>query len=159
MWMRSITGWAVWLALSPCLGQQLPASAAPAKPDPAIAHIEELKSKAEHKGDADRGRIYADIAHELVELANNQFINGESEKGQASIKDAVNYAEKSANSADMKGHKIKNAEIMLRETARRIEEVRRTLDVDDQPPLKEAVNRIEELRKKLLQRMFGEDKK
>lgn len=141
-----------------CIAQQ-PANADSGKTQPAIAHIEELKSKAEHKGDADRGRIYADIAHELVELANAQFTNGESDKGQASIRDAVNYAEKSANSADIKGHKIKNAEIMLRETARRIEEVRRTLDVDDQPPLKEAVGRIEELRKKLLQRMFGDDKK
>ena len=88
----------VCLTLCVCFAQQPSGAAAPTKPDPALAHIEELKAKAEHKGDADRGRIYADIAHELVELANNQFINGESDKGQASIKDAVHYAEKSANS-------------------------------------------------------------
>lgn len=135
------------------------ASAAPAKPDPIAAHIEELKAKAEHKGEADRGRIYADIARELVELANTQFTNGYPVKGQESIKDAVSYAEKSAASAEEKGRKIKNAEITLRETARRIEELRRTLDVDDQPPLKDAVDRLEALRKQLLQRMFGDDKK
>jgi hypothetical protein len=155
--MRAKVGLVAFLQVAVCFAQQAPP---PVKqPDPAITHIEELKSKAERKGDADRGRIYADIAHELVELANNQFTNGEPDKGQASIKDAVSFAEKATASASEKGHKIKDAEITLRETARRIEEVRRTLAVDDQPPLKEAVERLETLRKQLLQKMFGDDKK
>jgi len=142
------------LTFCPCLAQT------PAMPvDGMIAHIDELKNKAEHKGEADRGRIYADIAHELVELANAQFTNGDPDKGQASIRSAVDYAEKSASSAEEKGHKIKNAEITLRQTARRIDEVRKTLDIDNQPPLKDAVDRLEQLRKQLLQRMFGDDKK
>ena len=156
MRVRAQIGVVAVLQATLCLAQQAPL---PTKTDPAIAHIEELKAKAEHKGEADRGRIYADIAHELVELANNQFTNGDAEKGQASIKDAVTYAEKAAASAEEKGHKIKNAEITLRETARRIDEVRRTLSIDDQPPLKEAVERLETLRKELLKKMFGEDKK
>ena len=151
---------AIVMVFAACvLCAQSPPAADATKPDPAVAHIEELKAKAEHKGEADRGRIYADIARELVELANTQFNGGDSAKGQASIKEAVNYAEKSAASADEKGHGIKNAEITLRLTARRIEEVRRMVEVDDQPPLKEAVERLEQLRKLLLQRMFGEDKK
>src|SRR5437764_866285 len=105
MRVRTIGVTVVALALSPCLAQQPDKNPAPNKPDPAVAHIEELKIKAERKDDADRGRLYADIAHQLVELANAQFTNGESDKGQVSIKEAVNYAEKSANSADMKGHK------------------------------------------------------
>jgi hypothetical protein len=144
------------LTAASCLAQDAPQQMQTA---PMIAHIEMLKSKAEGKGEADRGRLYADIAHELVELANAQFTNGEPDKGQASIKSAVGYAEKAANSAEEKGHKIKNAEITLRETARRIEEVRKTLDIDNQPPLKDAVDRLEQLRKQLLQRMFGDDKK
>src|SRR3954469_15760941 len=91
------------------VGSTLFAQDAPAAPQtaPMIAHIEMLKAKAEGKGDADRGRIYADIAHELVELANAQFTNGEPDKGQDSIKSAVTYAEKAAASAEEKGHKIK----------------------------------------------------
>jgi len=149
---------AVTLTVS-CWATQQPSAPTPAKPDPVSAHIEELKQKAERKGEADRGHAYAEVAHELVEFANLQFTNGDSEKGQAAIRDAVTYAEKAAASAEEKGHKIKNAEITLRETARRIDEVRKTLDIDDQPPLKQAVERLEELRKKLLQKMFGDDKK
>ncbi len=145
------------LMLSPCFAHTTSLQTPSA--DPGLAHIAELKIKAEQKGEADRARIYADIAHELVEVANTQFTNGDPDKGQASIQDAVSYAEKAATSAEVKGHKIKNAEITLRETARRIEEVRKTLDVDNQPPLKAAVERLEQLRKQLLQRMFGDDKK
>src|ERR1043165_5137297 len=126
---RAKIGLGAFLQVAACLARRAPPPVDP--PDPAIAHIEELKAKAERKGDADRGRIYADIAHELVELANNQLTNGEPDKGPASIKDAVSFAEKATASATEKGHKIKDAEITLRETARRIEEVRRTLAVDD----------------------------
>ena len=157
MRMRVNVGLVAVLQVTVCFAQQAPQPAKP--PDPAMAHIEELKAKAEHKGEADRGRIYADIAHDLVELANNQFTNGDTDKGQDSIKAAVDYAEKATASAREKGHKIKDAEITLRETARRIEEVRRTLAIDDQPPLKAAVERLEGMRKQLLQKMFGDDKK
>src|SRR5437879_9958084 len=94
-----------------------------------------MKTREERKNSADRARSYADIARDLVELANQQFTDGEVEKAQSSIKEAVTYSEKSATSAQEKGKKIKNTEITLRETARRIEEIRRTLAVDDQPPL------------------------
>jgi hypothetical protein len=145
------------LMLSACFAQQQPPPSSVT--DAGLAHIEQLKARAEQRGEADRARDYAEIAHELVEVANMQFTNGDPDKGQASIKDAVAYAEKAATSAEEKGHKIKNAEITLRETARRIEEVRKTLDIDNQPPLKAAVNRLELLRKQLLQRMFGDGKK
>jgi polyhydroxyalkanoate synthesis regulator phasin len=158
MRMAGKLGMVLLVALASCLAQQANTPASTAT-DASLAHIEQLKAKAEQKGEADRARIYADIAHELVELANMQFTNGDPDKGQASIQDAVSYAEKAATSAEVKGHKIKNAEITLRETARRIEEVRKTLDIDNQPPLKAAVDRLEQLRKQLLQRMFGDDKK
>lgn len=136
-----------------CFGQQSNASAP--KPDnPALTKIEGMKAQAEKKNSADRARIYADIARDLVEVANQQFTDGDVEKAQTSIKDAVTYSEKSAASAQENGKKIKDTEITLRETARRIEEVRRTIAVDDQPPLAAAVTRIEELRRQLLDHMF-----
>jgi hypothetical protein len=136
-----------------CFGQQSNGDT-PKTDNPALAKIDGLKAQAEKKSSADRARIYADIARELVEVANQQFTDGDVEKAQASIKDAVAYSEKSAASAQEKGKKIKDTEITLRETARRVEEVRRTVAIDDQPPLAAAVTRIEELRRQLLDHMF-----
>src|SRR3954451_4040602 len=136
------------------LAQAPPAASAPKADNPEMMKIEAMKANAEKKGSADRARAYAEIARELVEVANQQFTDGDVEKAQSSIKDAVAYSEKSAAAAQEKGKKIKNTEITLRETARRIEEVRRTLAVDDQPPLVTAAARIEELRRQLLESMF-----
>jgi hypothetical protein len=139
--------------------QQPPAPAATKTENPEIVKIEAMKANAEKKSSADRARAYADIARELVEVANQQFTDGEVDKAQSSIKDAVAYSERSAAAAKEKGKKIKNTEITLRETARRIDEVRRTVAADDQPPLAAAVARIEELRRELLAHMFGNEKK
>ncbi|MCU1311250.1 MAG: hypothetical protein JWO20_2375 [Candidatus Angelobacter sp.] len=141
------------------LAQQPPAPAAAKAENPAIVKIDAMKANAEKKSSADRARAYADIARELVEVANQQFTDGEVDKAQSSIKDAVAYSEKSAAAAQEKGKKIKNTEITLRETARRIDEIRRTVAADDQPPLAVAVTRIEELRRELLAHMFGNEKK
>ena len=142
-----------------CLAQQQPAPATPKTENPALIKIEAMKANAEKKSSADRARAYADIARELVEVANQQFTDGEVDNAQASVKEAVAYSEKSAIAAQEKGKKIKNTEITLRETARRIDEVRRTVAADDQPPLAAAVVRIEELRRELLAHMFGNEKK
>jgi hypothetical protein len=152
--MRIVSQLAALIVLAGlCFGQQSVA-ATPKADNPALAKIDTLKAQAEKKKSADRARIYADIARELVEVANQQFTDGDVEKAQASIKDAVTYSEKSAASAQEKGKKIKDTEITLRETARRVEEVRRTVAADDQPPLAAAVTRIEELRRQLLDHMF-----
>ena len=127
-------------------------------PAPALLKLHDMKAHAEHVKVDKRAQVYSEIARQCVEVANQQFADGEMENGQASIQEAVSFAEKSVLAAEDKGKKIKNAEINLRETARRIDEVRHSLALDDQPPLKLAEDHIADLRQKLLQHMFGDDK-
>lgn len=118
--------------------------------------LTELLSKAESMKEHDRGKVYSEIARELVELANAQFNQGELDKGMGSIRQAVDYAEKAARVAREKSKKIKDTEINLRKCTRRLDEVRRTLALDDQPPLVAAHQRLEQLNKELLLYMFAE---
>jgi hypothetical protein len=119
--------------------------------------VAQLKAHAEKMHEQDRGRIYSDIARELAEIANQQFTEGRPEAAQASVKEAVSYAEKATDSAKMHGKKIKDTEISLRECARRLEEMRRSVILEEQPPLKDAIVRIDQLRKQLLDHMFKKD--
>jgi hypothetical protein len=158
--MRMVPQLAATIILaSLCFAQEAPTPPAPKAENSELSKIEAMKANAEKKGSADRARAYAEIARELVEVANQQFTDGEVDKAQSSIKEAVAYSEKSAAAAEEKGKKIKNTEITLRETARRIDEIRRTVAVDDQPPLAAAVARINDLRRDLLAHMFGSEKK
>jgi hypothetical protein len=119
--------------------------------------LAQLKSHAEKMHEQDRGRIYADIARELTEIASQRFADGHSEEAQASVKEAIDYAGRATDSAKIHGKKIKDTEIGLRECARRLEEIRRSVLLDEQPPLKDAIGRIDQLRKQLLDQMFKKD--
>jgi hypothetical protein len=139
-----------FLLLSPGFTAQAPDPIKPEEPP----RLRELKEKAERMEEHQRGRAYSEVVLELAEVANQQFNEGELEKGQSSIKELVQYADKSFNSARLKNKKIKDTEINLRKAARRLEEIQRTLALDDQPPVKAAVERLDALRKDLLEHMF-----
>ncbi len=116
-----------------------------------LAEIERMKTKAEGMKDHDRGKIYSQIAQELTEQANRQFTDGQPDAALESIKQLLAYAEKASAAAKLKNKKTKDTEINLRKTARRLEEVERTLAVEDRPPVKAAVEKLDEIRKELLE--------
>lgn len=116
--------------------------------------LAQLKAHAEKMKEQDRGRTYSEIARALAEIANQQFADGHPEQAQASIKEAVSYSEKAASAAKQHNKKIKDTEINLRECARRLDETRRAVTVDEQAAVKEAIVRIDQLRKELLDHMF-----
>src|SRR5216684_1306641 len=55
--------------------------------------------------------------------------------------------------------KMKETEIHLRNAERRLDAVRRTLSVDDRPPLEDAGKKLERFRQDLLNAMFVDPKK
>ncbi len=116
--------------------------------------LAQLKAHAEKMKEQDRGRTYSEIARALAEISNQQFADGHTEEAQASVKEAVSYSEKATASAKQHNKKIKDTEINLRECARRLDEIRRTVAADEQGAIKEAVSRIDQLRKELLDHMF-----
>ena len=115
------------------------------------SEIDRLKAKAEEMKEQDRGKVYSEIARELTEEANRQFTEGQLAAGQASVKQIVEYAEKASAAAKLKNKKTKDTEINLRKTARRLEEVAKTLAVEDRPPVNAAVEKLDEIRKELLE--------
>lgn len=116
--------------------------------------LAQLKAHAEKLKEQDRGRTYSQIARELAEISNQQFADGHAEEAQTSVKEAVSYSEKATAAAKQHNKKIKDTEINLRECARRLDEIRRTVAADEQGAIKEAVSRIDQLRKELLDHMF-----
>jgi hypothetical protein len=121
--------------------------------------LDEMKAKAEKMQEKDRARIYSEIARDLVELAHTQYDAGETEKAEMSVKDAVAYAEKSGAAAQEEHKKIKDAEINLRKAEHRLDEIRHSLPLEDQPTVKTAQDRLAQIRKDLLNAMFAREKK
>ncbi|HUS18752.1 MAG TPA: hypothetical protein VMZ25_03805 [Terriglobales bacterium] len=117
----------------------------------APTEIDKLKAKAESMKEHDRGKIYSEIARDLTEQTNREFDEGHPEAASESLKQVLEYAEKASASAKLKNKKTKDTEINLRQIARRLEEIERSLAVEDRPPLTAAVEKVDAIRKDLLE--------
>ena len=122
-------------------------------------NIEQMKAAAERASGGSQARQYAELAKYLVDVADQQFTQANIEQAQATIQEVLDYCLK-ARDASLKSHgKMKETEILLRETQRRVEAVKRTLAAEDRPPLDQVEKKIEQYRQDLLDEMFGSKKK
>ena len=120
--------------------------------------IQELIAKAQSQPDQ-QAELYAKVARKEVELANDHFNEGDAAKAQAAVRDAVSYAQKALVSAKQTKKRLKQADITLRKTSRRLADVARSLAFEDRPPVNQAVDEIEAIREQILDLMFGGKKK
>lgn len=121
--------------------------------------IEQMKGAAERASGGQQAKLYADLARQLVDVANQEFTQGNVPQAQATIKDVLQYAQKARDVSIQSHGKLKDTEIKLRETQRRLEAVKRTLASEDRPPLDAAEKQIEQFRQDLLDAMFTPKKK
>ena len=113
--------------------------------------VNEAKRNAERTGSP---KHYAEVVRAEIELANAQYTAGDNDKALATVKELVEYTQKTVDAANTTHHDLKDAEINLRKAEYRLNDVLHTLDAEDQPPLKKALEQIEEARKDLLALMF-----
>jgi hypothetical protein len=116
--------------------------------------VEQLKARVETAKPADQVGICLEVAERQLKAADDAFNAGDADKGQSAVTDVVNYAERAGEAARASGKNLKNAEIHIRKIARRLDDIRRTLNFEDRPPLQAAVDRLEHVRTELLARMF-----
>lgn len=119
----------------------------------------ELKARAEAETGDKKSVLYAQVVQREIEDANDLFTAGEVEKAHQTVKEAVRDAERARDAAIAKRRKIKDTEIHLRKAERRLNDVRRTLAIEDQPGVEAAVDQIADIRKQLLEVMFAPKKK
>jgi hypothetical protein len=129
--------------------------ALPALAVPGDESLEQLKAKAAASSGGDRAVLYAEVARQEVELANQHFTDGNVDQGHAAVREVVAYARKAATAARNSKKKLKETEMSLRQTARRLSDIGATLAVDDRPAVEQAVKDIYTIEDQLLEVMFG----
>ena len=114
-----------------------------------------LKARADAAHDGEQAKLCLEYAHMQLEDANALFTDGQVDKAQAEIREVVEYARKAADAASASGKHLKDSEIKLRKLQERMHDVGESLAFEDRPPLRSAVEEIEQIRADLLVRMFG----
>jgi len=123
---------------------------APATDSPA-----ELKARADAATGGTQARLCLEYAHVQLAAADYLFNQGEVEKGQADIREVVDYARKAANAASASGKHLKETEIDLRKLSKRMHDIGESLAFEDRDPVRKAVEEIDQIRSELLVRMWG----
>lgn len=136
---------------------------AQAKTAPALEaqqlEAERLKASAEASTGEACTEVCLDAARKLTELSNQNFIDGHIDVAQATMRDAGKYAEKAGRESISSRKRQKKTEIGLRRLAKRMQDIERTLNFEDRPPVKQVINSVQSVRSDLLSSMFGNPKK
>lgn len=120
----------------------------------AAAKIDQLKQKIEHDSEREVCFNSAELVHDLVEQFNNQMNAGELQPAQQTLNDIGTYADKAREAAKKNHHKLKQAELTLHKSARRLADIARALSVEDRDAIDKVVKKIEAADDDILSQVF-----
>ena len=121
--------------------------------------VDELKGRADRARPEDRPLLCIEIAHRQLRNADKLYNDGSVEQARAAVDDIVTYSDKAAEAATQSKKHLKAVEIAVRKIAEKLRDIRRTLNLEDQPPVDVAIKRLEDIRTQLLEAMFRKEKK
>jgi len=116
--------------------------------------IESLKARADQAHPKQQVELFTRIAERQLDSVDHAYNGGTVRDAREALADVVTYSVKAAHVASGSGKRMKQTEIALRKISERLEAIRKTLEVDDRPPLADAIQKIESARSELLNRMF-----
>ena len=121
--------------------------------------IAELKARLDNAKPEDRAELAIQIAQHELRDADKFYNDGNVDRATAAVGDIVTYSEKARDAAIQTKKHLKNVEIDVRKIAEKLRDIKRTLAFDDQPPVDQAIHRLEDVRTTLLKEMFAKDDK
>jgi len=121
--------------------------------------VDQLKTRFESAHPEDRAELGMRIAQLQLRNADALYNKGNADLARVAVEDVATYAEKARDAAEQTQKHLKNVEIDARKMADKLRDIKRTLSVDDQPAVEQAIRRLEDVRTTLLKAMFAKKEK
>ncbi len=116
--------------------------------------VESMKARFERTAPKDRVELALKIAEQQLVVMDKAYADGNVDAGRAALADVQTFGIQAAENSATTGKHMKQTEIALRKMTVRLENIRRTLSVDDRAPVGEAIQKVDGARNELLNRMF-----
>ncbi len=120
--------------------------------------LDDLKARFASARPGDRADLAIRIAQYQLRIADKYYSDGRADQARAAVEDIVSYAEKARDTVTQTRKRLKDVEINVRKIADKLRDIKRTLAFEDQPPVQQAIDRLEDIRTTLLKEMFAKDK-
>lgn len=116
--------------------------------------VDGLKAKLSSSSIGDRPKLCLQIAEKQMAETTKLYAANEDDQAQPALTDVVAYAELARDYAIQANKHQKQTEIAVREMTRKLNEILHSLGREEQPPVKEAISRLQRVRDDLLAAMF-----
>ena len=118
------------------------------------SQIDELKRKIAKDPERDICINSTELVRVLVEQFNNQMNAGELKPAQQTLDEIGEYADKAREAGKKSHHKLKQAEMTLHKSARRLADIAQSVAVENRQAITQVVNRIEAADDDILNQVF-----
>lgn len=98
--------------------------------------------------------MYAEVVHEMTELAGKQLAEGNVELASVTLKTVQQYAEKIHMGVANDSKRLKNAEILMRHTSFRLKELMYGASNDDRPLMQATLKQLDQVQSELMLQVF-----
>lgn len=116
-----------------------------------IAALADRASQAEPR---EQCFLYAELVHQMTELAGRQLSNGEADLASATLRAVQDYAQKIHLGLSKDNRRVKNAEILMRHTSFRLKELLYGASLEDRPVLQATLTQLDQVQAELMLQVF-----
>jgi hypothetical protein len=110
--------------------------------------------KAEQAQPKDQCFLYAELVHEMSELAGQQLNAGDGDHASATLKTMQHYADKIHAGLSVDSRKMKNAEELMRLTSSRLKGILNAASYEDRQALQITLDQLERVQTELMMQVF-----
>jgi hypothetical protein len=116
--------------------------------------IAALQLKASQAQPREQCYLYAELMHAMIEFSSAQYAAGEVEQAAATLKNVHAIAEKIHLAVSNDEKRLKNAQILLRHTAFRLNELLHASSMEDRPLVQDTLARVNLIQTEAMMQVF-----
>src|ERR1700748_380290 len=113
-----------------------------------------LMAKADQAQPKEQCFLYAELVHQMTELAGQQYSSGDEDHAAATLHLGQKYAEKINMGVAADAKKMKNAEELMRHTSFRLTGILNAASYDDRQILQATLKQLEQVQTELMMQVF-----
>ena len=116
--------------------------------------IDALEARASQAQPREQCFLYAELVHDMIEVSLRQYAAGDQEKASGLLKRAQDFAHKIHLALSDDNKRLKNAEILLRHTAFRLNEMLHASASEDRPLVQQTLSEVNQAQNEAMLQVF-----
>lgn len=122
--------------------------------DPDQQSIAALEARIDQAQPREQCYLYAELIHQMTEVSLRQYTAGDVPKANALLREIQNIAHKMHLSVGGNDKRLKNAEILLRRTAFRLNDLLHSSDLEDRPLVQATLAQVNKADSEAMMQVF-----